>query len=312
MSGDDPERARREAAHWYAELQDEASGREVWQRFMVWERRPENAAAFREIEAALSTLDRVRFSRPAASKASARWPMAAGLAAACLLAVFGVSRLIGEDAVEPPDVIALVYATKIGAQESVVLADGSQAILNTASRIEVAYTDRERRITLLEGQALFDVQREPRPFIVVAGGAETRAIGTRFEVYLPPEGLQVTLLEGLVSIGSEAAGKEVILSPGDQMTLRDGDMSVTRIDPSRTLSWRSGMVPFADVTLAEAALELNRYSEVKLRVDAALAGERLSGSFKAGDQDAFVAVLEAFLPVRAERRDGDIIILPAE
>lgn len=312
MSGDDTEPARREAARWYAELQDEAAGPEVWHRFLVWERQPGNAAAFRQIEAALSTLDRVRFAGTPEKKTSlARWPMAAGLAAAVLLAALGSIRLMGDGEPAAPVPEPLIYATAVGEQESVTLEDGSLALLNTASRMEVVYSHGERRITLMEGQALFDVQREARPFIVAAGGAETRALGTRFEVYLPTEALQVTLLEGLVSIAGEGVSR-IILSPGEQMMFRDGEVTVARIDPARALSWQNGMVPFTDVTLAEAVSELNRYSEVKLRVDEALAAERLSGSFRAGDQEGFVSVLEAFLPVRAERRAGEILIRRAE
>ena len=72
------------------------------------------------------------------------------------------------------------------------------------------------------------------------------------------------------------------------------------------------MVAFTDVTLASAAAELNRYSAVKLRVDEAVAGERISGSFRAGDQAAFAAALEAFLPVAAEQRGDEILIRPRD
>ena len=147
------------------------------------------------------------------------------------------------------------------------------------------------------------------PAVVAAGGAETRALGTRFDVYLPAgDGLQVTLLEGLVSVSAEAAGGNVILSPGEQMTLRSGQRMVARVDVSRIESWTTGMVAFTDATLAGAADELNRYSDIKLRVDEAIAGERISGSFRAGDQDAFAAALESFLPVVSERRGDEIVI----
>jgi transmembrane sensor len=72
------------------------------------------------------------------------------------------------------------------------------------------------------------------------------------------------------------------------------------------------MVAFTDTALAVAAEELNRYSDVKLRVDGAIAGERISGSFRAGDQDAFAAALEAFMPVVAERHTDEIFIRAQE
>ncbi len=47
------------------------------------------------------------------------------------------------------------YATDIGEQRSIDLADGSTVQLNSRSRIRVRYTDGQRDVDLLEGQALF-------------------------------------------------------------------------------------------------------------------------------------------------------------
>lgn len=308
MSGDKAGDALREAARWYAELQDEAASPELWKRFLAWERRPENAAAFREVEAALDTLDRARASgRVPAMPKRPVWPIAVGLAAALVLVVLGGVRLMSRDVA--PDPVVLTYATAIGEQETVTLEDGSRIVLNTASRVEVRFSENERWIELLEGQALFEVRREPRPFVVAASGTQTRALGTRFDVYLPEgNGIQVTLLEGLVSVSADPAGGNVILSPGEQMTLRSGEQTVSRVDISRFETWMTGMIPFTDATLASAAAELNRYSAIKLKVDDAIAGERISGAFRAGDQEGFADALEAFLPVTAERRGDEIFI----
>ena len=59
MTGEQVRAARLEAAAgWYAELQDDNLAPDVWERFRLWESDPENAAAFREIEATLAVLDR--------------------------------------------------------------------------------------------------------------------------------------------------------------------------------------------------------------------------------------------------------------
>ena len=68
-----------------------------------------------------------------------------------------------------------------------------------------------------------------------------------------------------------------------------GERTVSRVDTSQYETWTTGMIPFTDVTLANAADELNRYSATKLVVHEAVAGERISGSFRAGDQEAFAA-----------------------
>lgn len=63
------------------------------------------------------------------------------------------------------------YATKIGELGHVELPDGSMAILNTATEIELAFTHDVRRVRLLRGEALFDVAADPhRTFVTEVGG----------------------------------------------------------------------------------------------------------------------------------------------
>jgi transmembrane sensor len=306
MASDTPQSPLQQASRWYAELSDESAGPELWQRFLAWERQPENADAFRQVERAMETLDRSRFE----TRRPSRWWAVAGIAAAVLLGAVLILPRSGDVPVVPAAVAPDVYATAVGEQRTVALTDGSQVRLNTASRIEVVYSESVRQVTLSEGQALFEVARGPRPFVVAAGGSETKALGTLFEVSLPPEGVRVTLVEGLVQVAAGEAG-QVLLSPGEQLSVRGGDVSVARVDARQVTAWQGGMIPFTDVTLADAAAEMNRYSEIKLRIDQRLAEERLSGSFRAGDQEGFAAAMEVFLPVRVERADAEIRIVPA-
>src|SRR5205807_1325966 len=96
-----------------------------------------------------------------------------------------------------------VYATAIGEQRSVVLKDGSMIQLNSRSRVEVRYTDHDRKIALKEGQALFTVARDTqRPFLVSAGDTAVRAVGTQFDVNRLETEIVVTVLEGKVAVES--------------------------------------------------------------------------------------------------------------
>ena len=313
MSGTMTDRALAEAARWYAELQDEAVPAEVWQRFLAWERQPENAAAFRQIEAALQTLDRSGIQKVetgASGRPRQVWPWIASMAAALVLVAAVLVQPGGAPAIVP-EAVPEIYATAIGEQRSVSLADGSAARLNTATRIEVRYTGEARRVTVQEGQALFEVARGALPFVVSAGDTQTTALGTVFDVYRSAGGVQVTLLEGLVTVTADGAGGDgVVLSPGDQLLAEGGKVRVEQVDAARAVSWQSGMIAFTDVTLGEAVADLNRYSQVKLQVEAALAGERLSGAFRAGDQAGFASAMEVFLGAEAEHQ-GDTILLKA-
>src|SRR5690606_19276893 len=88
------------------------------------------------------------------------------LAAVAAIAVVGISLLLGWG-VRPPAVQPVAYGTAVGALETASLADGSEAILSSDSRILVALSHRERRIDLQRGEAFFHAAKDARrPFIV--------------------------------------------------------------------------------------------------------------------------------------------------
>jgi transmembrane sensor len=96
-----------------------------------------------------------------------------------------------------------LYNTDIGERRSITLADGSTVDLNARSRLRVEFTENERRVSLLEGQALFQVSKDKnRPFIVRSGSATVRAVGTQFDVNRKASGTTVTVLEGRVAVYS--------------------------------------------------------------------------------------------------------------
>ena len=98
-----------------------------------------------------------------------------------------------------------IYATEIGERRSITLADGSTIDLNARSRLRIEFAKKERRVELLEGQALFQVAKDKnRPFIVSSGDATVRAVGTQFDVYRRTNGTTVTVIEGRVAVYSSA------------------------------------------------------------------------------------------------------------
>jgi transmembrane sensor len=117
-----------------------------------------------------------------------------GLAATVLLSLAG-TWLYGQ---------RNTYSTGVGEQRSIVLTDGSTVELNSRSRVRVRFSDVERDVELIEGQALFRVAKNPlRPFIVSADGTHVRAVGTQFDVYRKTSGTVVTVVEGEVAVFGE-------------------------------------------------------------------------------------------------------------
>jgi len=96
-----------------------------------------------------------------------------------------------------------LYATAIGQQQTITLAEGSVVVLNTNSQIKVDYDKQYRAIHLLQGEAHFTVAKNTeRPFRVYAGGGRIQAVGTAFSVYLKDNTVDVTVTEGRVTLAS--------------------------------------------------------------------------------------------------------------
>jgi transmembrane sensor len=127
------------------------------------------------------------------------------LAAASLAAI-----AVGAGGVAIYSVRNPIYTTGIAEQRTVQLPDGSTVELNARSRLRVRFTDRERDVDLLAGQALFKVAKNPaRPFVVTSDVARVRAVGTQFDVNRQGSGTTITVLEGRVAVlpaSNEATG----------------------------------------------------------------------------------------------------------
>jgi transmembrane sensor len=207
-------------------------------------------------------------------------------------------------------------STQIGERALLVLADGSKVTLNTDSAVRADYTGRERRLTLVRGEAFFDVAKDPtRPFIVTAGSRQVIAVGTAFNVRLQDQQVRVTLVEGTVRIVPTARQRDpvVTLEAGSALvTGADGIDRVESLDTARATSWRSGKLVFEGDRLADVVAEMNRYSREKLEIaDPTLEDRKVSGVFEPTEGHAFAKALEAYGIARTTRQTDTTIVLNA-
>jgi len=206
------------------------------------------------------------------------------------------------------------YTTGIGEQRVIPLEDGSIITLNTSSELRVNYSAAQRTVQLLSGQANFEVAKDSRrPFIVRAGDGVVRAVGTIFDVNETPNKITVTLLEGSVAVFPVrgAAESKVLLAAGEQLSYANG-AAVSRpviADIARVSAWRTRKLDFSDTRLSEAIAEANRYSKLKIELQApGLLNAKISGTFEAGKSEALAEGLETYFHLRAAR-EGDRIVL---
>lgn len=122
------------------------------------------------------------------------------VAAAVLLLLIGWQQLPGVMLRWQSD-----YMTATGQRDTITLPDGSTATLNTSTAIAVDFSGGRRRVTLLDGEAYFDVQHDPsRPFVVAGHFAQVEVKGTAFSVRTENDQDTVVLERGRVEVSSQA------------------------------------------------------------------------------------------------------------
>lgn len=198
----------------------------------------------------------------------------------------------------------------------VVLADGSIVSLNTNSEISIQFTNEARNINLMRGEALFDVAKNRnRPFIVSAGETRVRAVGTSFMVsLLPKKPIQVFVREGVVELRCADALAAIPVRAGANIraTAPPGAPITTVAIPNeqlvRELAWQRGRIALDNQTLADAAGEFARYSEVHIIVDPGISNRTITGLFASNDPVGFAKAAASVLKLRMEVRGSEVRI----
>ena len=198
-----------------------------------------------------------------------------------------------------------VYETDVGEQKHVALDDGTQVFLDTDTRIRVRYSDALRSVELDRGRADFRVAPDAkRPFVVRAAGQEIVATRTTFDVRRDGDRVSVVLIAGKAALKSRApvlAKSQDILIAGERVVVTETELKRDKPNLVPLLAWQTGQAVFENEKLADAAAEMNRYTTMKLAVDdPTIAGLRMSGVYRVGDNASFARSVATLLPVTLE------------
>jgi transmembrane sensor len=323
----------REASEWLVEFRMEAVGAEARKRFEKWlARSPEHVSAYLEMTAAWedaahidakraidvdalialarSENDVVELARvesrlvpPAPSRSWLR-PVAAAATILVILTAVALGYRYWSDE-------RGIYSTDIGQQRTVTLPDGTTIELNAGTRVRERFTDRERTLDLIAGQAFFRVAKNPaRPFVVMSGNVAVRAVGTQFDVYRKESGTTVTVVEGRVAVSSPFATEEhhdaehpqstdaepILLGSGQQLRVAPQvELRATQANIEVATAWTQKKLVFQSASLSEVAEQFNRFNTRKIIVrPEGLEDFLVNGTFPALDPNSLPRFL-AFL-----------------
>jgi transmembrane sensor len=310
---DDEEDAERfdAAAGWWVRLDAGALSASELKAFRAWlARDPRNEAAFEEAcdlwgdwERAPRALARasIEAARPAPRR---RWTRPAAA-----LAAFGLALLLFR---EPVSLWLRADArTAIGELRTVTLPDGSRAHLCAGSALALHYDGDRRRVALLAGEALFEVEPDPsRPFVVEAAGGEIFARGTAFDVSASDARTEVTVTEHAVDVAG--AGASVRVEAGRQTAYGPGlpALDSYAVDPDKVTAWRRGRLYFNDKPLGEVIAALSRYHRgYVMLAGAALRDRRVTGVFRTDQPLEALRAIEKSLGLKSTRLSDYLILL---
>lgn len=237
------------------------------------------------------------------------WALTA-CAAALVLALVLVPRLpelggLGQD-------LRADIRTPHGRTRTVTLADGSTVTLGANSAIAIRLNDSQRHVTLLRGEAFFEVKGGlPQPFIVESGEAWARVVGTAFDMRRDGDSVQVAVAHGVVDVGGhpEAGSQRLTAGKGAEIVAgRPGAAHDADLDAAT--AWKSGRLVFYRQDLAEVVARLEQQRPGRIMVtNSALAARKVSGAFPAADVDGTIAAIADTLGCRSAQLGPWLTIL---
>jgi len=230
--------------------------------------------------------------------------------AAMVLIVAGAGWLLFE--VAAPQKITVTAASDQKNIE-VLLADGSTVFLNRNSSLTYPKNFRSgSRKVSLRGEAFFDIARnEEHPFIIDAGKARIKVLGTSFNVITENASneVEVYVASGKVLVTSEDGSSSLTLEPEFVGKVSGSNAVRTRNTNVNYLAWHTGMLTYDGERLEVVFEDLKRTYNIEIKVaDPAINDYRLTSPFERQPQDTIVKLICTTFNLRSVR-EGDTYIL---
>ena len=199
------------------------------------------------------------------------------------------------------------------------LPDGTLVSLNSNSHLKYPKRfGKNSREVLIEGEAFFEVKPNKRkPFIIHAGSAQIKVLGTSFNVnaYPSAELLEVIVETGTVRVLNKSTetkqNNELILDPGEKGTLvySSHELLKTTNQNPNFMAWKTHDLIFRSTSLGEVISNLEKVYKVNIRLaDPNLNGLLLTAHFNDYSLDFILKVIESTFRIEVQKVDGLYIL----
>lgn len=159
-----------------------------------------------------------------------------------------------------------------GARTQFSLPDGSTGWLNSGSVIRYDTQFQSERTIVLNGEAYFDVVKNPRsPFMVHAGSVAIQVLGTSFNVvsYDVDSVAEVVVTSGKVEVSANGKNMTQHLLPNERLVYNKLKRSAEKsmVDVENYTSWTEGKLVFQNDKLDDVIRKLSRFYNVGFTID---------------------------------------------
>ncbi|WP_432742691.1 FecR family protein [Methylobacter sp. G7] len=298
---------------WWVRLDSDTVSARERVEFADWlDADPQHRQAFDAVCALWDELDAVkqRIVKPEIIAPKTPWfrrLWAAPTLTMCCLALWLFSPL--------PMLLRADFHTGYGEMRDIRLSDGSIVHLNSHSALSVHIDGNQRQLTLLQGEAWFEVSPDStRPFQVHAEHGTVTALGTAFNIRLRNSQAEVSVTQHSVAIDveqTEGRGLHAVVNEGQQLVYdqQTGLGRIKAIDSQTVTAWQRGKLVFENQPLGEVMAELNRYHRGYLVSDDSITQRRVNGVFRTDQPLAVIDALESSLSVHSTRINDYLILL---
>ncbi len=153
----------------------------------------------------------------------------------------------------------------------VTLPDGSTVILNreTVLSYRASFGKRDRKVAL-SGEAFFEIEPDRDiPFIINAGNAEVKVVGTSFNVITsnPDSAVEVFVKSGQVMLSYNSGNKTLLLDPGYVGKIDSKISGKSLNNDPNYMAWNTGMLIYDGQTLDIVFRDLKRVYNLDIVAD---------------------------------------------
>ncbi len=178
--------------------------------------------------------------------------------------------------------------------QTVVLPDGSKVFLNKDSRISYDKTFNPRTIEL-EGEAFFDVIKDPKPFKILTAKSQVEVLGTSFNVRAFPDEPteEVVVKTGKVAFSNiENTNTKEILKAGEGAIWQKKNRTFQQEANPNAFSWKTKQLSFKDTPLNLVMKNLERHYGIDFEVEnEAILNCRFTGDFTDATLDEIFQIM---------------------